>query len=107
MNPVITQPKTLKQVRGGADKWALSHLPSEARIKFTNNVVPLARKKAGSLDPWENLTVEHVQDIMDIVFNQGKYKVSADNVFYGLVRSMLATLTYTDLIDYRSPSRLA
>ena len=47
------QPKTLKEVCGSDDKWALKHLPEEACARYTNKVVPLVHKKAGSLNPWE------------------------------------------------------
>ena len=82
------QPKTLKEVCGGDDKWALKHLPEEACARYTNEVVPLVRKKAGSLNPWETFTVEHVQSVINEVFGKGVYKVKSDGVWYGLVSTV-------------------
>jgi hypothetical protein len=55
MNAVAVRPKTLKEARGSHDKWVLGHLPQGTGIIFTKEVIPLARKKAGCLDPWDNL----------------------------------------------------
>lgn len=85
MNAVAVRPKTLKEARGGHDKWVLGHLPQGTGITFTKEVIPLARKKAGCLDPWDNLTVQHVQEIVDKVFGSGKYEVTEDDAWYGLV----------------------
>lgn len=93
-------PKTLKEARGGDDNWALKHLPEQARIPYTNIVVPLARKKAGSLDPWESLTVEHIQDIVDHVFGK-QYKVTRDGVWYGLVSLSHFNFKSADQLDRR------
>ena len=101
------QPKTLKEVRGGDDKWALKHLPEEARIRYTNEVVPLARKKAGSLNPWDQLTAENLQTLIDKVFGKGQYRVTNDGVWQGLVRSICRpTSTLTNLIQSETLSRL-
>ena len=103
-------PKSLKEARGGDNKWALKHLPEQARIPYTTFVVPLARKKAGSLDPWENLTVEQIQSIVDDVFGKEKYKVTGDGVWYGLVGVTIISNIYalTNLIgDYVSVAGLA
>ncbi|KAK2466528.1 hypothetical protein APHAL10511_001390 [Amanita phalloides] len=83
------QPKTLKEAHGGDDKWVLKHLLDEAHVQYTNKVVPLVCKKAGSLNPWESFTVEHVQSVVNEVFGKGTYKVKSDRVWYGLTMSRL------------------
>lgn len=86
-NPIADEPKTLKQARGGGNKWTLAHLPDQKGSDFTDLVAPLIRKQAGtSLNPWLNPTVEQVQDIVDNVFGKGKYTVTENGPWYGLVR---------------------
>ncbi len=83
------QPKSsMKETRGGDDKWKLVHLgvskPDEDR--FTNTVAPRARKKAGALEPWANLSVDEVRAIVDEVYGPGVHEVTADGPWVGLVR---------------------
>ena len=85
MNGVGTRPKTLREARGGNDKWVLGNLPQDTSVAFTREVIPLTQKKAGCLQPWEHLTVAHVQEIINTVFGEGKYKVVEEDVWYGLV----------------------
>ena len=83
----MDEPKTLKEARGGCNKWALAHLPDNKGSDFTELIAPLIRKKAGmSLNPWENLKVEEIQEIVNNVFGNGKYDVTEDGPWYGLVR---------------------
>lgn len=82
------QLKTLKEVCGSDYKWALKHLTKEAHIQYTNEVVPLVHKKAGSLNPWDQLTAENLQTLIDEVFGKGQYRVTNDVVLQGLVRSI-------------------
>ena len=87
-NPIADEPKTLKEARGGSNKWALAHLPDKKGPEFTELVAPLIRKKAGAnMNPWENLKVEDIQEIVDQVFGKGKYEVTEDGPWYGLVRA--------------------
>jgi hypothetical protein len=86
LNPIVNDPKTLKEARGGCNKWTLAHLPGKKGTEFTEVIAPLVRKKAGaSLNPWDNLNVEQLQDIIDSVFGKGKYEVVEDGPWYGLV----------------------
>jgi hypothetical protein len=86
LNPIVNDPKTLKDARGGCNKWTLAHLPDKRGTEFTEAVAPLVRKKVGaSLNPWENLDIDDLQEIIDSVFGEGKYKVSDDGPWYGLV----------------------
>ena len=67
----------------------LGHLPDKKGPQFTELVAPLVRKKVGtSLNPWDNLKVEHVQEIVDHVFGQGKYGAVEDSPWYGLVHEL-------------------
>ncbi|KAM6489425.1 hypothetical protein JOM56_015142 [Amanita muscaria] len=72
----VIQPKTLKESRGGADKWTEHHLPSDAKADFKDVVVPLAHTK-------------DVQEIVDEVYGAGKFHVHDDDVFVGLTNSHL------------------
>ncbi|KAM6491820.1 hypothetical protein JOM56_012679 [Amanita muscaria] len=87
-NPIF-QPKTLKESRGGADKWTEQHLPPDAKAAYKDSVVPLAKKRAGNLDPWAMLSTKDVQEIVDKVYGVGKFKVHDDDVFVGLTNSRL------------------
>lgn len=81
---------TKKELRGGANKWQLKHLPEGADSDaFTLLVTPLAKIKAGTLDPWASLTTMHIQDIVDDVYGPGRFKVEDDDVWCGLVRLYL------------------
>jgi hypothetical protein len=96
-NPVMDEPKTLKEAWGGCNKWTLAHLPDKRGSEFTDVIAPLIRKKAGnSSNPWENPKVEDIQEIVDNVFGVGKYEVTEDGPWYGLVceqRDCISPLT--------------
>lgn len=86
----IAQPKTKKEACGSDEKWKLKHLNSrELEDKFTRDVAPQARKKAGSLEPWANLTVKQIKEIVDEVFGDSVHEVTEDGVWVGLVRYSL------------------
>lgn len=72
-------------LKNGAKNWVLEHLPQEAQTKFTNAVVPRTWKKLGSLEPWANLSVDHVREIVDEVFGEGTHKVERKGPWMGLV----------------------
>jgi hypothetical protein len=88
LNPTtVNERKSLKEARGGCKKWTLGHLPDNRGPEFTDLVAPLIRKKVGaSISPWDNLKVKEIQEIVDGVFGNGKYKVVEDGPWYGLVR---------------------
>lgn len=85
-----------KDTRGGDEKWKLSHLPQGTGDNFTKYVVPLARRKAGMLLPWADLSVPQIQTIVDEVFEVDEHIVQEDDVWTGLVSFWLlgATLIY-------------
>ncbi|KAG6824364.1 hypothetical protein H0H92_007095, partial [Tricholoma furcatifolium] len=58
---------TKTDLRGGAKKWNLDHLPnsSKTKSKFTNEVVPQAKQKVSTLAPWANLSTKDLQHIID------------------------------------------
>ncbi|KAF8155159.1 hypothetical protein K438DRAFT_1777867 [Mycena galopus ATCC 62051] len=75
-----------KQVRGGAAKWSLKHLPANTTDQFTNEVVPLARELLGTAGdkPWGKLTVPQIQAIVDKVYGKGCHAVTPDGPWVGL-----------------------
>ena len=42
---------------------------------FTNQLVPLTKSLAGSLSPWEGLSKEQVQKLVDKIFGPAQYTV--------------------------------
>ena len=86
-------PKNMTEARGGDKHWKNSHLPDNERKVtenlFSQKVLPRAIKKLAALDPWSQLTVQMVQDIVDEVYPEKKgkkdYIVEQDNVWYRLV----------------------
>jgi hypothetical protein len=91
--------QTKKELRNGANKWKLSHLPADAdRDAFTKYVTPLAKIKAGMLDPWEGLSTAQVQRIVDDIYGPGHFSVDDDDVWCGLV-SPLSFIPPADLPD--------
>ena len=72
-------------LKNGAKNWLLEHLPEEARTQFMNAVVPCTWKKLSTLEPWANLTVDHVKKIVDEVFGKGTYQVKRKGPWMGLV----------------------
>ena len=93
--------RTLKEAHGGSNKWALRHLPAGTADRFSSEVVPLVCKKAGALDPWDNLTIQQVQDIIDKVYGVESYKVVEEGVWFGLV-SVFDHIQISCLISLRS-----
>jgi hypothetical protein len=82
------QPKlSMKDTRGGDEKWKLQHLGVNKadEDKFTNAVAPRARKKTGALDPWANISIGEVKAIIDEVYGPGVHEVTADGPWVGLV----------------------
>ena len=85
-NPVTS--KATHVEKQGKENWQTKHLPAEARDDFENMIAPLVRLKAGALsNPWQALQVDEVQGLVDDVYGAGKYKVTGDGAFYGLVRN--------------------
>ena len=80
---------TKKQAQGGDAQWKLGHLPPGTEKIFTDSVVPLTKLKAGTLTPWAGLDHEQVQEIVDIVFDQGKFLVTDGDVWCGLVSFLI------------------
>ena len=76
---------TRKEIRGGSAKWTLKHLPAGTSSEFTDEAVPLARELAGTLLPWMGLTIKQIQDIVDKVYGKGKYQVTHESAWVGLV----------------------
>ncbi|KAF8805360.1 hypothetical protein BYT27DRAFT_7258471 [Phlegmacium glaucopus] len=82
-------PVTKKALRGGANKWNLNHLPGPERQvvqkTFTQVVVPLAKAMAGTMVPWSELSVVHVQSLIDKAFGENLHVVQRDDVWCGLI----------------------
>lgn len=92
IHPAPPRPLTAKEVRGGAAKWTLKHLPGGTSSEFTDELVPLAIELAGSLPPWTKLTVKHVQDVVDRVYGADKHEVTTEGPWFGLVRTSFRSL---------------
>ena len=83
-NPVTSKATHIE--KQGKENWQTKHLPMEAHEDFENMITPLVRLKAGALsNPWQALQVDEVQKVVDDVYGSGKYKITGDGTFYGLV----------------------
>jgi hypothetical protein len=84
--------RTKRDLRGGEKKWQLKHLPDTVNTAkpFRDDLTPLAIAKAGTLLPWASLTVEQVQELVDLVFGVGQYKVDQATAWCGLVSLLSA-----------------
>ena len=88
IEPNVVTSKAAHVEKQGKENWQTKHLPAEAREDFENMIAPLVRLKAGALsNPWQALQVDEVQKVVDDVYGAGKYKVTGDGAFYGLVRN--------------------
>lgn len=77
---------TKKGARNGDLKWRLNHLPPGSDTAFTNDLVPLAKAKAGEqVHAWSELGVQEIQGLVDEVFGPGCHTVVANDVWCGLV----------------------
>ncbi|KAF8799804.1 hypothetical protein BYT27DRAFT_7221912 [Phlegmacium glaucopus] len=73
---VSSTPRTQREARGGSGKkWKLEHLPKGTSDVFTNQLVPLAKSLAGSLSPWEGLSKEQVQGLVDKIYGPAQHTV--------------------------------
>jgi len=85
---------TKKALCGQANKWNLNHLqdlshsrgPQVIQKTFTQVLVPLAKAMAGTMVPWSELSVVHVQSLVDKAFGEDLHGVQRDNVWCGLVQ---------------------
>ena len=82
-------PVTKKALHGGANKWNLNHLSGpELQIvqkTFTQVLVLLAKAMAGTMVPWSELSLIHVQSLVDKAFGENMYIIEWDDVWCGLV----------------------
>ncbi|KAM6488993.1 hypothetical protein JOM56_015546 [Amanita muscaria] len=85
-NNAPNEPKTMKEARGGDERWKEKHLPEDSKQLFKEEVLPRIRQLLGALEPWAILTHGHVQNVLDQVFGEGKYSAVNDKVFYGLAK---------------------
>ena len=51
--------------------------------------MPLAKAMAGTMVPWSELSVVHVQSLVDKAFGENLHVVQQDDVWCGLVRSSI------------------
>jgi len=73
---VSSTPRTQCEARGGSGKkWKLKHLSQGTSEVFINQLVPLAKSLAGSLSPWEGLSKEHVQELVDKIYRSARYTI--------------------------------
>ena len=97
-----------KNAKNGAKKWKLAHLPDhpESETLFSNRVVPLACKKTGMLEPWEMISVDDLQAIIDEVYPEKQYNVETGNVWFGLVQYchlLFQSLLLISILDEDAP----
>lgn len=77
---------TKKGARNGNLKWRLNHLPPGTDTAFTNDLVPLAKAKAGEqVHAWSELGIQQIQKLLDDVYGPGCHTVVANDVWCGLV----------------------
>ncbi|KAG6836631.1 hypothetical protein H0H93_005884 [Arthromyces matolae] len=69
----------LREARGAAMKWNLTHLPPGTSQLFTDKIAPLARIKAGRNEPWAGLSQDEVQEIIDEVLGKDESELVDDN----------------------------
>ena len=73
---VSSTPRMQHEAHGGSEKkWKLEHLPKGSSDVFTKQLVSLAKSLAGSLSPWEGLSREQVQELVDKIHGSGEYTV--------------------------------
>ena len=73
---VSSTPRMQCEARGGSrKKWKLEHLPKGTSEVFTNHLVPLTKSLVGSLSPWEGLSKEHVQELVDKIYGSAQYTI--------------------------------
>lgn len=104
--------KKAKDIRNGAKKWKHCHLPDypDSKKSFANEVVPLACKKTGTLEPWELIKAEDLQLIVNQVYPEKQYTVEMGNVWYQLVpyhNILSRPLSLTQFLDEDAPQKLA
>ena len=80
-------PVTQKSLRGGGNKWTLSHLPANTQSLFTDYLTPLVKLKVGAsiTDPWAPLSRTCVQAVVDEVYGDGVHQVKDNDVWCALV----------------------
>jgi hypothetical protein len=94
---------TKKAQCGGASKWTLNHLPSGTSAVFTEFLVPAAKIMAGTLDAWEGLSTQRIQNLVDVIYPGDGYIVEDDDVWGGLVS--LCFFLRLSVIDSSSSSQ--
>ncbi|KAJ7324025.1 hypothetical protein DFH08DRAFT_941426 [Mycena albidolilacea] len=92
---VLVQPETLswkwgrrvdvQEKKKRKCTWSQKSATSSSGSDGKGDVVPLARKLAGTLEPWLFLTVAQVQGIVDRVFGPGRYMVEKNGPWFELV----------------------
>ncbi|KAJ7246226.1 hypothetical protein C8J57DRAFT_1523784 [Mycena rebaudengoi] len=76
---------TLKTLRKGRKKWTPEDLPTGTARQFKDDVVPLARDLLGlQHNPWEPLSDDQVQGILDLVYGPKKH-TTEDPAWQGLL----------------------
>ncbi len=93
---------TARQARGGKKKWTTSDLPDGTQDAFSKRIVPYLREKVGqSVTPWAPLSVEDVQDALDVEFGRTEYCVAERGAWMGLVRCSYLSAIYNTLFTAR------
>ncbi|KAK0237594.1 hypothetical protein EDD85DRAFT_789749 [Armillaria nabsnona] len=85
---------TVTQVRGGKKKWRTNDLLDHTQDAFSKRIVPYLREKVGqSVTPWAPLSVEDVQEAVDLEFGRTEYCMGEKSAWMGLYMAYLITPT--------------
>ncbi len=77
---------TAREVHGGAKKWNANHLPNGTQEGFSKRIVPYLHKKFGcSTKPWAPLTIDDVQEAVNLKFGLGQYFIAEKGAWMSLV----------------------
>ncbi|KAG6806456.1 hypothetical protein H0H92_011270, partial [Tricholoma furcatifolium] len=79
------QVMTKTDLRGGSKKWNLNHIPTDAKDVFSDKVVPLVKAKVGTMEPWASIDLKGLQKIVDDVFGDEGYELSAGDAWTSLI----------------------
>ncbi|KAF9546121.1 hypothetical protein CPC08DRAFT_729969 [Agrocybe pediades] len=69
----ISMRMSKKLQRGGKNKWTLGHLPPGTKDVFTDTLVPIAKLKAGTGDPWMGLSFTHKSKVWWALYSKMRH----------------------------------
>ncbi|KAK0445689.1 uncharacterized protein EV420DRAFT_1717449 [Desarmillaria tabescens] len=91
---------TARQARGGKNKWTTNHLPDGTQDAFSKWIVPYLREKVGqSVTPWASLSVEDVQEAVDIEFGRTEYCVAEKGAWMSLANYRITNFRHDICVE--------